>query len=227
MTLHINDAILNVRKPIGWTSNDVVRRVKKMFPEIKVGHAGTLDPFADGVLLVCTGKATKQVSRLMELEKAYRAVFQFGIETDTADINGTISRRQPPNSLTSEKIIQVLPRFRGEIDQSPPVYSAVHIEGKRAYHLVRSGEKLELEKRRVHIYQCELVGLQETCATFDIVCAKGVYIRSLAVDIAQAIGEIAFVKKLTRTRIGEYQLENSLNITDVKKNISTFEDGIF
>lgn len=227
MTLNINEAVINVRKPIGWTSNDVVRRVKKMFPQVKVGHAGSLDPFADGVLLVCTGKATKQVSQFMELEKAYRAVFQFGIETDTADISGMISRRQSPNALSSDKIIQVLPRFRGEIEQSPPLYSAIHVEGKRAYHLVRSGEKPELEKRRIHIYQLELLELDETCATFDIVCAKGVYIRSLAVDIAQAIGEIAFVKKLTRMRIGEYQLQDSLNITDVHKIFSTCEDGIF
>ncbi len=205
-----NGRILNIRKPIGWTSNDVVRWVK-IRAEGKVGHAGTLDPFADGVLLLCIGKATKQVPELMALEKEYRAVIEFGLKTDTLDISGKIVDRRAVN-LKEELVRDVLPEFTGVIEQTPPAFSALRVEGRRAYDLARSGKEVDLEKRRVSIHRIELIRFQGRQVEIKVVCSKGVYIRSLARDIAEKCGEIGFLRKLTRTRIGRYCIEDSLSL---------------
>lgn len=209
---------LNVRKPIGWTSNDVVRRAKRLLRGGKVGHAGALDPFADGVLLLCVGRAaTRQVPRLMELEKEYRLVLELGIETDTLDVSGVIQERRPWTAITCEQVMRVLPNFIGEIEQLPPAFSAIHVDGKRAYDLARSGAAFEMKKRRIIIHDIDLVELSENRLTLNVVSSKGVYIRSLACDIALALGEIGYLKKLTRTRIGPYHLKDAVSVTELNK----------
>jgi tRNA pseudouridine55 synthase len=205
-----SEYILNIRKPIGWTSNDVVRWVKRR-SEGKVGHAGTLDPFADGVLLVCVGSATKKASELMMLEKKYHAVIEFGIITDTLDIAGQIVDRKE-SSVNFESIKNVLPSFIGHIEQTPPIYSALRVNGKRAYDLARSGKVVEMEKRKVQIYSINIIHFNGRTLEIDVSCSKGVYIRSLARDIAQECGTVGFLRKLTRTRIGHYSVENSLSV---------------
>ena len=210
--------ILNVRKPIGWTSNDVVRRAKRLIHGGKVGHAGTLDPFADGVLLLCFGRAaTRQVPQLMALEKEYRLVLQMGVATDTLDVSGVVIERRPMQPLSQVRIEQALRRFVGEIEQTPPVYSAVHIEGRRAYDLARRGEAFELQKRCVRIHRLALIDFNADRLTLEAVCSKGVYVRSLARDIAEALGEIGYLKKLTRTRIGPYDIRASFAVTELEK----------
>jgi tRNA pseudouridine55 synthase len=213
-----NPPPLNVRKPIGWTSNDVVRRAKRVLHGGKVGHAGALDPFADGVLLLCIGRAgTRQVPRLMELEKEYRLVLELGIETDTLDVSGVIKEQRQWATIDRDQVLRVLPSYIGEIEQLPPLFSAIHIGGKRAYNLARSGTAFDMKKRRVIIYGIDLVELSENRLTLNVVCSKGVYVRSLARDIALALGEIGYLKKLTRTRIGPYHLQDAVSVTDLTK----------
>ncbi len=203
-----NGQILNIRKPIGWSSNDVVRWVKRRTGG-KVGHAGTLDPFADGVLLLCVGAATKRTPELMAMEKEYRAVIEFGLETDTLDVTGKVMQRchvKPKEDV----VRRALPEFIGAIEQAPPAFSALKVAGKRAYALARSGKKVELETRRVRIHRIEIIRLDERCLEIDVLCSKGVYIRSLARDIAHKCDCVGYLKKLTRTRIGQYRIQDSL-----------------
>lgn len=209
------DLVLNISKPIGWTSFDVVRFIQKNYRIKKVGHAGTLDPFADGVLLVCCGRATKQIPRLMEAEKEYLATLQFGIETDTLDLSGRPIVEKTGENVSQEALRKVLPRFVGKITQKPPVYSALKINGKRAYDLARDGQTVSLEPRLVEIHKIELLTFQPSLATIRVVCSKGTYIRSLARDIAAELKSVAFLKKLTRLRVGEYKLQDALKITEV------------
>lgn len=208
-----NGQVLNIRKPIGWSSNDVVRWVKRRTAE-KVGHAGTLDPFADGVLLLCIGSATKKAAELMQQEKQYRAVIEFGMTTDTLDVAGAIVGHSGA-SVTLDKIKTALPRFTGEIEQTPPVFSALRVNGKRAYDLARSGKEVELEKRKVRIYSIDIIDFRDRCLEINVKCAKGVYIRSLARDIAIECGSVGFLRKLTRTGIGQFSIKDSLIVAQV------------
>jgi tRNA pseudouridine55 synthase len=206
--------ILNIHKPIGWSSNDVIRFIKNRVGG-KVGHAGTLDPFADGVLLVAVGKATKQIPTLMPLEKEYVATLQFGIETDTLDISGTIIKQADVPSELNEKVDNVLPRFRGEIEQMPPAFSALHVKGKRAYELAREGKEVKLESRIVTIHSLDVIDIKESQMTISVCCSKGTYIRSLARDMAEAIGSVGFLRTLTRTRIGDYSIKDAESLTQL------------
>lgn len=212
--LENKEIILNVRKPIGWTSNDVIRYIKHRFAA-KVGHAGTLDPFADGVLVVCLGKATKRVAELMDLEKEYRATIEFGIETDTLDMSGKIVKRDVNLSLSDKQVREVFPLFVGDIQQKPPAFSAVRIDGQRAYQLARAQKDLILEKRHVTIYAINMLHYQHSRATLDVRCGKGTYIRSLARDMARALGTVGYVRTLTRTRIGDYHLNQAISIENI------------
>ncbi|MBN1464260.1 tRNA pseudouridine(55) synthase TruB [candidate division KSB1 bacterium] len=206
-----NGLVLNLRKPIGWTSNDVVRFVKRR-TRGKVGHAGTLDPFADGVLLVCLGAATKESPRLMGLTKEYIAEMELGIETDTLDITGRILKRAP-GRFSQENMEQIVPLFIGDIEQKPPQYSALWTNGQRAYQLAREGREVELAPRTVHIHSIDLLAVADCRARLRIVCAKGTYIRSLARDMARALGTVAYLRSLTRTRVGDYTLAEAEALT--------------
>ncbi|MDZ7316970.1 MAG: tRNA pseudouridine(55) synthase TruB [candidate division KSB1 bacterium] len=205
--------VLNLCKPIGWTSNDVVRRAKRLLGVEKIGHAGTLDPLADGVLLLGVGReGTRRIAELMGMEKEYRLLMELGVETDTLDLSGKIVQRKVPASLDRDLLQQTLQRFVGVIEQTPPAFSAVHVAGRRAYQLARSGVPFELPKRWVTIYALELLESAWPRLHLRAVCSKGVYIRSLVRDLAYALGEIGYLKRLTRTRIGPFKIEDALSI---------------
>lgn len=208
--------ILNINKPPGWTSFQLVRTIRDHFHIQKIGHAGTLDPFATGVMLVMTGRATKQFDRLMLLEKAYSAEIEFGIETDSFDVDGKITARCssiPPIDRTT--ILDLLKKFQGEIEQVPPVFSAIKYRGKPLYKYARKGIPVQPKARRVTIKSIELIEFNWPLVTVDIVCSKGTYIRSLARDLGRELKTGAYLKSLARTRIGEYSIDNSYEVSEI------------
>ncbi|MBN1541218.1 tRNA pseudouridine(55) synthase TruB [candidate division KSB1 bacterium] len=221
----VPDRIINLRKPVGWTSFDVVRYVKRIYPRIRVGHAGTLDPFAEGVLLVCVGKATKQVGVLMQGVKSYRAQVRLGLETDTLDVSGQITASQKVPRLTRSSIEETLTGFVGEIRQIPPVFSALRVGGKRAYHAARKGKPIEMRERTVRIDSIELIESATDRLWLEIVCSKGTYIRALSRDIASALGTVGFVQTLLRTRVGDYELRDSLQVADLASEPAPNDSG--
>src|SRR5689334_8529523 len=188
------DGILNINKAIGMTSHDVVARVRKTLHQRRVGHAGTLDPAASGVLPICVGQGTRVAEYLSESGKAYRAEITFGTVTDTYDSEGVVIRTSDASSLTREQVEALLPSFLGEQMQMPPRYSAIKIQGRPAYSFARAGEEVVLQPRPVHLYSLEIIGWDaETVAahprlTLDIDCSKGTYIRSLAYDLGECTG---------------------------------------
>jgi tRNA pseudouridine55 synthase len=204
--------ILNVDKPEGWTSFDVVKKIRKLIGIRKVGHAGTLDPFATGVLLVCTGRATKKVEDLMANEKEYIAVLELGKSTDTYDKTGQVTSEQDASRVTPDDIISVCNMYRGTIKQTPPMYSALKIDGERLYKKDRRGEVVARKAREIHIYELSIENIAIPLVEIKVVCSRGTYIRTLAHDIGQNLGCGAYLKALTRTRIGSYHIENAWNI---------------
>jgi len=206
------DLILNIRKPIGWSSNDVIRFIKHRLPGLKVGHAGTLDPFAEGVLLVCIGKATKKVAELMNAEKEYRAYIRLGIETDSLDLPGRIVKTSDVPKLTEKKLQKIKEIFTGVIEQTPPAFSALKYDGKRAYNVARKGGQVNLKTRKINLYDLDICILRENYLSLRIVCSKGTYVRALARDISYYLGTVGYVQKLTRLRIGSYFLKSSVEI---------------
>lgn len=213
-------------KPYTWTSFDVVsyvrnilsRRLKEVNPAIKklkVGHAGTLDPLATGVLIVCTGKATKRIDELQAHTKEYIATLKFGATTPSFDKETEEDAVYPTAHITRELLEDVLKKFVGAIEQVPPAFSAVKVNGKRAYELARKGEDVSLKTKTLVIDEIEIIGYESPeNVKIRVVCSKGTYIRALARDIGQAIGSGAYLTDLVRTRIGDYKIENCL---DVKK----------
>ncbi len=210
------DAILNCHKPVGWTSFDVIRWIRRL-TNGKVGHAGTLDPFANGVLLVCVGKATKRVPLLMEEEKEYVAELCLGMETDTLDVTGNIIRTAPVPGWDEAHLRSVLSSFTGRIKQTPPQFSAVKINGQRAYHLARKGRDVELSEREIIIFELELLKWDLSYITIRVTCSKGTYIRSLARDVAKALDTVGYVQTLTRTRIGEHGIRESIRLPQLTR----------
>ncbi len=207
--------ILNISKPVGWTSFDVVRRIKREVGSVKVGHAGTLDPFAEGVLLICIGRATKRISELMHLEKEYVATLQLGMETDSLDISGQVTKVDNVPALDLQTITECAATFKGEIEQVPPIFSAVKIKGKRSYQIARAGGEITNKIRRVRIHKIEIIDYNNALIKFRVVCSKGTYIRSLARDISLKLNTVGYLRKLTRTRIGEYKIQSSLQVNDL------------
>jgi len=205
------DGILIVNKPQGWTSHDVVARVRQLTRQKRVGHAGTLDPMATGVLLVCLGRATRVVEYLITSDKKYRAVMRLGIETDTYDADGQVLATQPVN-LDESTLRGALERFVGEIDQVPPMYSALKREGKPLYKLARKGVQVEREPRRVTIHGIMLREWQSPHAMIDVHCSPGTYIRSLAHDVGAALGCGAHLAALTRLASGSFTLEDAVTL---------------
>lgn len=206
--------VFNIHKPVGWTSFDVVRWLKGRLRMSRVGHAGTLDPFADGVLLVCAGQATRQVPALMSAEKEYVAELQLGIETDTLDVTGQVVSQNAVPGFSRADLELVLASFIGTIRQIPPRFSALKKDGQRYYDLARHGDDREPEARTVTITELELLEHSLDQLQLRIVCSKGVYIRSLLRDIAHALHTAGFVRMLRRTRIGDYHISHSLRLDD-------------
>ncbi len=211
------DGVLNLLKPPGMTSSNAVVDVRRLLHEKSVGHAGTLDPGAAGVLPVCVGKATRLFDYLMEKEKEYRAEITFGISTDTLDSYGTITEKTGTN-ITKEQLSGALPLFRGEQTQRPPMYSAIKQHGKKLYELARRGETADLSgrERRVNIAALELIG-QTGPQSFliDIRCSKGTYIRTLCEDIGKALFAPAHMSFLLRTRSGRFSIEDAVTVAEL------------
>lgn len=210
-----------VWKPEGWTSHDVVAKVRRILKMKRIGHAGTLDPMVTGVLPLCLGRATRVVEYIQERPKAYEAVLQLGIATDTEDITGTVIERQSSIAVSEDDIREALERFIGEIEQVPPMYSAIKIDGKRLYELAREGKTVERKSRKVTIHQIELIEAQlkqeQPKITFSVVCSKGTYIRTLCVDIGKALGVPATMAHLTRTMSGGITKESCLSLEQIEQ----------
>ncbi len=211
--------IVAIDKPAGWTSFDVVNKLRGITGVKKVGHAGTLDPFATGVLLVCFAGATKQVDALMGLKKEYQGTFELGVETDSHDVTGKVVAQHPVPELSREQIEQAVRRYTGEIMQTPPMFSALKRGGRRLYELARKGEQIELEPRKVTIYTFEVLDVTLPEIRFQVVCSRGTYVRALARDLGNDLGCGAFLKTLRRTRVGQYAASSALSIEQFAKQL--------
>jgi tRNA pseudouridine55 synthase len=226
-------AVLPIYKPYEWTSFDVVKKIKNQVTKkirqqlnvrlknFKVGHAGTLDPLAEGLVLVCTGKATKKINELMADEKEYVATIELGKTTPSYDLETQYDNTFPTDHITEELINEVLATFVGEQDQLPPIYSAKNINGKRAYDYARKGEEVELKTNKITITELELLEFDLPTLKIKVVCSKGTYIRSLAYDIGKSLNSGAHLTGLIRTRIGSYRIESSLSIEEFEIFLAT------
>jgi len=214
------DAILNVWKPVGWTSFDVVKKIRRHVRPSKVGHAGTLDPFAEGVLVICIGKMTKQVESLMDHEKEYIATIQLGRETDTLDTEGRTVKEEKIPPFSPEGIAVILDEFLGESTQIPPMYSALKFKGKRLYELARQGKVVERKPRKITISEIELLESDRDSLKIRVKCGRGTYIRVLASDIAARINTVGFLKSLVRTEVGKFNEKDSMSIEDTVEWLS-------
>jgi tRNA pseudouridine55 synthase len=217
------DGILNLNKPTGMTSHDVVGKVRKLLGLRRVGHAGTLDPGASGVLPVCVGQATRVAEYLSESGKAYRATLVFGIVTDTYDAEGVVVRETDAGELTRTQIEALLPSFLGKQMQVPPRYSAIKLAGQPAYKRARAGEEITLEARSITIFSLEIVDWQPPALTLDIECSKGTYIRSLAYDLGERSGYGAYLSRLVRTRSGPFVLSGSITLEQLAEAVERGE----
>lgn len=213
------DGVLNLNKPIGPTSHDMVSRLRRITGEKRIGHTGTLDPDASGVMVICLGKATRIVEYLTEWTKSYRAGAIFGKETDTEDASGNIMQVRDCSHITQSDIESVLPQFIGDIMQVPPMMSAVHHKGRRLYELARAGEIVEREPRPVTVHSIKLLGFQsgeDAQAVLEIECSKGTYIRTLCADIGKSLGCGAHMGSLVRTAVGSFNLESAVTLDDLE-----------
>ncbi len=214
--------ILPINKPTGWTSFDVVNKIKHILKTSKVGHLGTLDPMAEGVLLITIGKATKLFDLMQEKQKSYHAKFKFGMATDTLDITGKVVENTS-KIPTKEEILAILPDFMGKIMQIPPKYSAKSINGKRAYELARQEKGFELRAKEVEIYNINLLSYDNCLLELEICCGSGTYIRSIGRDIAKKLNSLAVMTELVRTQVGNFELASCLDVkTLTEENISDY-----
>ncbi len=211
------DGILNINKPAGKTSFGVVALVKRLTGERHAGHAGTLDPDATGVLPVCMGKATRVVEFLMDNHKTYRAEIELGIATDTFDGSGKIIYQRDASGINIKKMEKALEAFRGDIEQTPPMYSALKHQGQPLYQLARAGINIERKSRPVKIYRLELISWQPPLVTLEIECSKGTYIRSLANDLGESLGCGAYLKSLIRTCYGIFAIEEAISLEQLEE----------
>ncbi|MDR0766469.1 MAG: tRNA pseudouridine(55) synthase TruB [Odoribacteraceae bacterium] len=212
-------AVFAVDKPSGWTSFDVVNKVRislrGAYGKIKVGHAGTLDPLATGVVVVCTGKETREIERYMGQEKEYVARVTFGHTTPSYDLESAFDGEYDYSRVDGELLESVTRRFVGEIEQFPPAFSAVRVNGVRAYEMARAGDKVEMKSRRVEVRELEIVEMKMPEVVLRVTCGKGTYIRSLANDIGRECGSGSYLSALRRTRVGEFRVEQAFRVEDL------------
>lgn len=208
--------VLLINKPFRWTSFDVVNKLRNRLKIKKVGHAGTLDPLATGLLIICTGKMTKQIEAFMGLEKEYTGKFIVGRSTPSHDLETEVTEEKDLSSLTDDRIIAATKALTGSIQQVPPMHSAIKIGGKRAYLFARKGQDLILKTREVEVKTFDITRIALPEVSFRIVCSKGTYIRSIARDFGNALGVGAYLTELCRTRIGGFRLEDALEIDQVQ-----------
>lgn len=217
--------VLLVNKPLKWTSFDVVNRLRISIREsmgikkLKVGHAGTLDPLATGLLILCTGRYTKKIDEYQAQEKEYSGTFRLGATTPSFDLEHEIDAEYEYNHITPELILDVATRLTGDIQQIPPAFSAIKVNGRRAYKFARKEKELKLEPRSVNISEFEITGIQLPDVHFRVVCSKGTYIRSLARDFGQALQTGAHLTELCRLRIGRFKLSNAWDLTELVNEI--------
>lgn len=209
------DGVLTMKKESGWTSHDVVAKIRHLLGGVKVGHAGTLDPAATGVLPVLIGRGTRIAEYLVEWDKEYRAVLRLGETTDTQDATGTALVRHPTDLVTPETIHEVVGRFRGPIEQVPPMYSAVKVGGIPLYKSARAGKAIARDARTIVIHTLEVEAIQERDVTLRIVCSKGTYVRTLCADIGEAMGVGGHMLALERRRVGPLTIDQALTVDEV------------
>jgi len=209
--------ILNINKPEGWTSRDVVNRVHRLVKPAKAGHAGTLDPLATGVLVLCIGPATRLISYIQEMPKQYQATFQLGVSSPSDDTETETNPLPSPSVPIMAEIEAQLPNFLGKIQQIPPAYSAVKIGGKRAYKLVRKGQQVEISPRTVEIYDLQITAYEYPRLEMTIRCGSGTYVRSLGRDLAESLGTAAVMSGLVRTSIGRFNIKDGLTLDQLSQ----------
>jgi tRNA pseudouridine55 synthase len=214
-----NGQLLLVDKPRTWTSFDVVNKLryalkKQTGKKMKVGHAGTLDPLATGLLLICTGKMTKQIDSLTGLNKEYTGTFFIGATTPCYDAEMPADKTYPTEHITEELLRQTTKQFTGVIQQVPPIYSALRVEGQKAYNMAREGEEVKMKSREVEVTEFEITRIALPEVDFRIVCSKGTYIRSIANDYGQALNSGAYLQALCRTAISEYRIEEAKSVEE-------------
>ena len=211
--------VLLINKPLEWTSFDVVQKLRYIIKVKKIGHAGTLDPLATGLLIICTGKFTKKINEYMSQEKEYAGTFTLGATTPTYDLESEPENFKPFNHLTEEEIKSATAKFTGEIQQVPPAHSAIKVGGKRVYELARQGKEVKLEPRKVTIKIFEIVKIELPLIHFRVVCTTGTYIRSLAKDFGEALGCGAYLSSLCRTRIGEFLVTDAQTTQGIQEKM--------
>lgn len=221
----ISGEIFCIDKPLGWTSFDAVKRLRGAIQrrlhvrKFKVGHAGTLDPLATGVLLVCTGRSTRRIAELQEGMKEYVADITLGATTPSFDLETEIDARFPWEHITRQSVEEILPTFTGRVMQVPPVFSAVKVDGKRAYSFARKGKEVELKAKPLEIRELEVLTFEPPLVRLRVLCSKGTYIRALARDFGAALGSGAHLSALRRTRVGNFTVENALSLPDALEKI--------
>jgi tRNA pseudouridine55 synthase len=215
MEIENEGRVLLIDKPLEWTSFDVVNKLRKKLKIKKIGHAGTLDPLATGLLIICVGKMTKRIDDYMGLEKEYAGKIVLGQTTPSHDLETEVSEAKDISTITNEQIQTAVKTLTGKISQIPPIHSAIKVGGKRAYHFARKGKELELKPRDVDVREFEITEIRLPEVSFRISCSKGTYIRSIARDFGEALGVGAYLSQLCRTRIGNFRLADAQKIEDV------------
>ena len=215
------NGILNIYKEKGWTSHDVVARIRRIVGQKKIGHTGTLDPDAEGVLPVCLGRATKVCDLLTEKDKTYETVLLLGKTTDTQDITGTVLSERSPKGVTEDEVLDCIRHFIGEYDQIPPMYSALKVGGRKLYELAREGKTVERKSRKVIIRDIRVKEIRLPRIRMEVECSKGTYIRTLCHDIGEKLDVGGCMGSLLRTRVGRFRLEESLRLADVEDHVES------
>ena len=213
------DGIINVYKEAGYTSFDVVAKLRGILKQKKIGHTGTLDPDAEGVLPVCIGKATKVCEYLTAKDKIYQAVLHLGITTDTQDLSGQILKEQQPD-ISKEELLTILNHFIGRQKQIPPMYSAIKVNGKKLCDLARSGVEIERKAREIEIFSIEVLSMEIPCITMQVHCSKGTYIRTLCQDIGELAGCGGCLEKLLRIQSGRFSIQDAYKISEIEEIVS-------
>lgn len=211
--------VLLINKPLRWTSFDVVNKLRRTLKTKKIGHAGTLDPLATGLLIICVGKMTKRIEEFMGQEKEYTGKFVIGQTTPSFDLETPVSEQKDISTVSSEMIHAATIPFIGKVEQIPPVHSAIKIGGKRAYEFARQGKEIELKPREVEIKEFEITSINLPEVSFRIVCSKGTYIRSIARDFGNHLHVGAYLSELCRTRIGDFTLQAAVEPEGVEQNV--------
>lgn len=211
------DGILLINKPAGYTSHDIVGIVRKKIHTKKVGHCGTLDPDATGVLVVCVNKATKAIQFLMSDSKFYRATLSLGKSTDTYDASGKVLEEKEVGALSKDQVVDVLDSFLGKSKQKPPIYSAIKVNGKKLYEYARNGEEVDIKERDIEIMMIKMISFSNNEIVFDVKCSKGTYIRSLCVDIARKLGYPGHMSHLERRQAGRFSIDDCITLEQLEK----------